>query len=71
MKTHLFAVLIGTCSAKLDPEAFKSASVSVTVHKSYINNLRKNVMIFAPMAAWSVSTDSQKTNNGRKPKKLK
>lgn len=41
METHLFPVLICMCGAKLDPEAFKSASVSMTVHKSYIINLRK------------------------------
>lgn len=40
METYLFAALICTCVAKLDPEAFKSASISMTVHKSYIINLR-------------------------------
>lgn len=47
MQTHLFPILICTSGAKLVPEAFRSASVSMTLHKSYIINLREMSDSFA------------------------
>lgn len=71
MESHLFAVLNRVCGAKLDPQAFRSASITMTVHKSQIINLRKMSCVLHPwqLRLVSVSVEAQRTRNERETEK--